>query len=106
MPPALSTLVILEIGSCFLPGPAWMGILLFMLLTMAVMTVVHHYDQLFLIKWGLRNFSAHAGLDTPNLSLQCGWGERCAPVHLAIESDEICAWTGLELLSSQFQAPK
>jgi hypothetical protein len=43
--PALSALVILEIGSCFLPRPAWISVLLFMLPIAVRMTNTRHCAQ-------------------------------------------------------------
>jgi hypothetical protein len=49
-------LVILEIGSCFLPRSAWTIILLFMLSAIAGISGRNHHSQLFPLRWGLTNF--------------------------------------------------
>jgi hypothetical protein len=63
---ALFALVILEIGSCFLSGPDWTSILLFMLPAVAGMTGTC-YNTLFAFfccNWVSRTFFAQVGLES------------------------------------------
>jgi hypothetical protein len=63
-PPALSVLVVLEIGPHFLHGPAWTMILLFTFPTVAGMTCMCQHALLFLLRWGgLMSLFAQAGFD-------------------------------------------
>jgi hypothetical protein len=75
-PPALFTLIILEIGSCFLLRQAWTVILLFYISTFPEMTGVYHHTQLFSFEMGPHELlpsplSPQAGLklQSSNLSL-------------------------------------
>jgi hypothetical protein len=68
MPPALFALVIFDIESSFLPGPAWTVILLFTLPAIAGMTGVHYSSHL-LAEMESSELFAWAGFDPPDLSL-------------------------------------
>jgi hypothetical protein len=57
MLPALFALVIFEIGSHFMPGPAWTVIFLFVLPCIARMMSKHHHAQL-LVQMASHNFFA------------------------------------------------
>jgi hypothetical protein len=53
MPVALFALVILEIGSHFMPGLAWTSVLLVVLLYIAGMTGLYQSAQLLLVEMGV-----------------------------------------------------
>jgi hypothetical protein len=67
-----SALVILEIGSCFLPRLLW-TVILQLLLAQQVCTVTPNF---FLLGWGLAIFlpGMSCNHDPPDLSLSCSFG--------------------------------
>jgi hypothetical protein len=78
MPPALFSMFILEIGSCFLPSQPEPQSSYFMLPAIAGMTGVSLHTQLFSVKMGTLEFLFLPWLawncDAPDLSLPCSLG--------------------------------